>query len=138
MDMYTVNKTQVGSQAAFAGKPAPTVDRVQPREIGRLSGRHRWQASSYSGSSAATRDGLAVRPPSLASQLPQWIEYSHAGKADRRTAGSYKSKHVRLQKNPARNSPGRIYRTVQPHTIQATGINGSAAAQALSRSAAGG
>ncbi|MDQ0123069.1 hypothetical protein J2W17_002016 [Pseudomonas lini] len=65
---------QVGCQAAFAGKPAPTGglrtsvrDRsavwppslasqllqgvcVHPSEIGRLSGRLRWQASSYKGS----------------------------------------------------------------------------------------
>ncbi|CAI8831136.1 hypothetical protein EMIT0P218_11103 [Pseudomonas sp. IT-P218] len=28
-----------GCQAVIAGKPAPTVDRVQPWEMGRLSGR---------------------------------------------------------------------------------------------------
>jgi hypothetical protein len=92
--MYSVKKIQVGCQAAIAGKPAPTVDRVQPGEIGRLSGRHRWQASSYSGSCTAVGDGSAVRlaptidrvrpwgdgavvrPSSLASQLLQWIVYS--------------------------------------------------------------
>ena len=38
----------VGCQAVIAGKPAPTVDRVQPRVIGWVSGRHRRQASSHS------------------------------------------------------------------------------------------
>jgi hypothetical protein len=88
----------VGCRAAFAGKPAPTVDRVQPREMGWLSGRlrqqagphsglstsasgwggqgrFRWQASSYSRSGTAARDGLAFGPPSPAGWLPQWIEY---------------------------------------------------------------
>jgi len=32
--MYAVNKIQVGCQAAIAGRPAPTVDWVQPRVIG--------------------------------------------------------------------------------------------------------
>ncbi len=46
--MYAVNKPQVGCQAAFASKPAPTVDRVWPREMGWLSGRLREQARSHS------------------------------------------------------------------------------------------
>jgi len=41
---------------------------------GRLSGRYRWQASSYSRSGTAARDGSVVRSPSLASQLLQLIE----------------------------------------------------------------
>jgi len=44
MDMYAVNKIQVGCQAVIAGKPAPTVDRVWPQEMGWLSGRHRGDA----------------------------------------------------------------------------------------------
>ena len=34
--MYAVNKQQVGCQTAFASKLAPTINRVQPRAIGRL------------------------------------------------------------------------------------------------------
>jgi hypothetical protein len=110
----------VGSQAAIAGKPAPTVDWVysvgdwsavgrhrwqasshswiecRQLEVGRLSGRLREQARSHSGLGVfserlvgcqaaiagrpaptvdwvwAVRDWSARRPPSLASQLPQW------------------------------------------------------------------
>ncbi|WP_217902016.1 hypothetical protein, partial [Pseudomonas mandelii] len=40
-------KLQVGCQAAFAGKPDPTGNDVHLQVIGRLSGRHRWQASSH-------------------------------------------------------------------------------------------
>jgi hypothetical protein len=40
-------KKLVGWQAAFAGKPAPTGFGVHLREIGRLAGRHRRQASSH-------------------------------------------------------------------------------------------
>ncbi|WP_219094610.1 hypothetical protein, partial [Pseudomonas sp. UMAB-40] len=42
-------KLQVGCQAAFAGKPDPTGNDVHLQVIGRLSGRHRGQASSYKG-----------------------------------------------------------------------------------------
>jgi hypothetical protein len=66
----------VGCQAAIAGRPAPTVDRVHLKETGRLSGRHRWQARSHRGPSTPERDWSAVRPPSLADQLPQWTGYT--------------------------------------------------------------
>ena len=46
-----------------------------PPHPGRLSGRLRWQASSYSGSGMAVGDGWALRTLSLASQLLQWIGY---------------------------------------------------------------
>jgi hypothetical protein len=39
-----------GCQAVIAGRPAPTGFGVHLQEIGRLAGRHRWQASSHSGS----------------------------------------------------------------------------------------
>ncbi|AHZ72855.1 hypothetical protein OU5_5776 [Pseudomonas mandelii JR-1] len=75
---------------------APTVEWMYLQKIGRLSGRVRGQASllqwngctckrlvgcqadfagkprSYSGMGVPARDWLAVRPPSLAGQLPQW------------------------------------------------------------------
>ncbi|SDP48060.1 hypothetical protein SAMN04489798_5924 [Pseudomonas arsenicoxydans] len=40
----------VSYQASIACKPAPTGFGVHLQEIGRLSGRHRWQASSHRGS----------------------------------------------------------------------------------------
>jgi hypothetical protein len=58
-----------------AGRPAPTVDRVHLKETGRLSGRHRWQASSHRVRCTSARDWSAGRPPSLASQLPQGSVY---------------------------------------------------------------
>ena len=106
---------QAGWQAAIAGRPAPTGSRYlrknrsagRPPSLakqlpqdsgtsartGRLSGRHRWQASSHripvhpqeqagwqaaiAGKTAPTRfryirkNRPAIRPPSLAKQLPQ-------------------------------------------------------------------
>jgi hypothetical protein len=56
-------------QAAIAGKPAPTGIEYD-RNTGWLSGRHRWQASSYR-NRVRPQYRLVVRPPSLASQLPQ-------------------------------------------------------------------
>jgi hypothetical protein len=46
---------------------------VHPQEIGRLSGRHREQARSHLDLGTSARDRSAVRPPSRASPLPQWI-----------------------------------------------------------------
>ncbi len=87
-------KRLVGCQAAFAGKPrsysgmgvpardwsavrptsraslAPTVEWVYLQEIGWLSGRLRWQASSHSGMWVPARDWSAGRPPSRASLAP--------------------------------------------------------------------
>jgi hypothetical protein len=68
--VYTC-KRLVDWQAAIAGRSAPTVDRVHLQEIGRLSGRHRWQASSHSGPGTSAGNWSAGRAPSLASQLPQ-------------------------------------------------------------------
>jgi hypothetical protein len=44
---------------------------VHQKENGRLSGRHRWQASSHRGMCTPERKWSAVRPRSLAGQLPQ-------------------------------------------------------------------
>ena len=37
----------VGQLAAIASRLTPTIDRVHLHESGRLSGRHRWQASFH-------------------------------------------------------------------------------------------
>jgi hypothetical protein len=42
-----ISEILVGCQAAFASKPAPTVEWCGSAKIGRLSGRHREQASSH-------------------------------------------------------------------------------------------
>jgi hypothetical protein len=63
-------------QAAIAGRPAPTGFGVHLREIGRLAGRHRWQASSHCGPGTPARDWSAVRQPSPAGQLPQGSVYT--------------------------------------------------------------
>jgi hypothetical protein len=92
-------KIFVGCQAAFAGKPAPTGKSVHLGIIGRLPGRHRWQASSHRGMGfiwerlvdcqsaiagrptptgewgSSGKDWSAVSPPSLAGQLPQGSVY---------------------------------------------------------------
>src|SRR5471032_2505905 len=65
-------KIPVGCQAVFAGKPAPTV-----------------------GLGASGRDWSAVRPPSLASQLPQldWVHQEEIGRLSgrlRRQASSHR------------------------------------------------
>ncbi len=89
-----IRKMLVGCQAAFAGRPAPTVECGYLQENGRLSGRLRGQASllqwnvgtckrmvgcqaafagkprSYSGMWVPARDWSAVRPPSRASLAP--------------------------------------------------------------------
>jgi hypothetical protein len=81
-----ISKILVGCQAAFAGKPAPTIgmdasakywSAVRPpsqasqlpqlkwvyqQNIGRLSGRHRWQARSYKGSEYTLRSSPLIRP----------------------------------------------------------------------------
>ncbi len=49
---------------------------VHQKENGRLSGRHRWQASCHRGMCTPGRTWSAVRPPSLASQLPQGNVYT--------------------------------------------------------------
>jgi hypothetical protein len=64
-------KRLVGWRAAIAGRPAPTGFGVHLQEIGRLAGRHRWQASSHTVRCAPARDWSAGGPPSLAGQLPQ-------------------------------------------------------------------
>jgi hypothetical protein len=69
--MEYICKKLVGCQAAIAGKPAPTGNGIHLQETGRLSGRHRWQASSHREWNTSARDWSAVRPPSLASQLLQ-------------------------------------------------------------------
>ncbi|PPA01575.1 hypothetical protein C4E44_23930 [Pseudomonas sp. MWU12-2312b] len=66
-----VRKKMVGCQAAIAGKPAAIGECVHQEEHGRLSGRHRWQASSHRGMCTPERKWSAVRPRSLAGQLPQ-------------------------------------------------------------------
>jgi hypothetical protein len=40
-------KRLIGWQAAIAGRPAPTGFGLHLQETGRLTGRHRWQASSH-------------------------------------------------------------------------------------------
>ena len=67
-----IGERLVGYQAAFAGKPAPTLlIGVHLREIGRLSGRHRRQASSHTFDwCTSAGDRAAVRPPSRASSAP--------------------------------------------------------------------
>ncbi len=69
-------KRLVGCQAAIAGKPSSYRDWVHLEEIGRLSGRHRWQAKLLQGMGTSGRDWSAVRPPSLASQAPTGNEYT--------------------------------------------------------------
>ncbi|CAI8721563.1 hypothetical protein EMIT0P294_110197 [Pseudomonas sp. IT-P294] len=54
-----------------ASKPAPTMNFVHLREVGRLAGRHRWQASSHNEFCTPAGDWSAVRPPSRAGQLTQ-------------------------------------------------------------------
>jgi hypothetical protein len=66
----------VGCQAAIAGKPAPTGFGVHLQEIGRLAGRHRWQASSHRVRCTPARDWSAGGAPSLAGQLPQGMSTS--------------------------------------------------------------
>ncbi|PAM81677.1 hypothetical protein CES87_24165 [Pseudomonas sp. ERMR1:02] len=51
----------------------PHLNRVHPRKSGRLVGRLRWQASSYTEPGTAAKIRSATRPPSLASQLLQGI-----------------------------------------------------------------
>ncbi len=72
---WYIRENQVGCQAVIAGKPAPTKGVVHPRESGRLSGRHRWQASSYKGRGTSARIRSVVRPPSPASRLLQRAWY---------------------------------------------------------------
>ncbi|PAM78442.1 hypothetical protein CES87_31550 [Pseudomonas sp. ERMR1:02] len=60
MDMYSVNNIQVGCQAAFAGKPAPTFEL---------------------GTSAKVRS--ACRPPSRASLAPTKADWVHPRKSGR-------------------------------------------------------
>jgi hypothetical protein len=55
--MYT-SKNLTTNQAAIASKPAPTVNRGTSGEKGRLSGRHRRQASSH--------NLIWVHPPEMA------------------------------------------------------------------------
>ncbi|MCS3837217.1 hypothetical protein HNR03_001815 [Pseudomonas sp. JAI111] len=62
-----------GGQALSAVRRSRT-HRVQ--EIGRLSGRHRRQASSHRVRCTPARDWLAGRPPSLPGQLPQGSVYT--------------------------------------------------------------
>jgi hypothetical protein len=57
-------------------RPAPTGFDAHLQEIGRLSGRLRWQASSHCGPGTPARDWSAVRPPSPAGQLPQGSVYT--------------------------------------------------------------
>ena len=90
-----IRKKLVGCQAVIAGRPAPTVEsctsarnwsavrppsqasqllqlnRVHQQESGRLSGRHRWQASSHS--------GICVHPQDLGrlSGRHRWQASSH-------------------------------------------------------------
>ncbi len=71
-DAYSRNKF-IGCQAAFAGKPAPTMVPGMPARSGRLSGRLREQARSHNGSGYVRKIRSAVRPPSLASQLLQGV-----------------------------------------------------------------
>jgi len=60
-----------GWPGTIAGRPAPTGFGVHLREIGRLTGRHRWQASSHRVRCTSARDWSADRPPSRAGQLSQ-------------------------------------------------------------------
>ena len=49
-------------------------DRGHPQKTGQLSDRHRQQASSHRDRGTSAKDWSAIRPSSLASRLPKWIE----------------------------------------------------------------
>jgi hypothetical protein len=107
---HRVRSTPAGDWSAVrAPSPAgqlPQGKWVHLGETGRLSGRHRWQASSHKGNGyiwerlvgcqgaiagrpaptremgTSGRDWSAVRPPSLAGQLPQgkWVHLGETGR----------------------------------------------------------
>src|SRR5471030_1300110 len=85
-----IRKIWVGWQAAFAGKPAPTI-----------------------GLSASERYGSAGRPPSQASQLPQ-LDRVHPG-AIGRLSGRLRGQASLLQKQNQKQSG--IHRTAPHHSL---------------------
>ncbi len=65
------------------------LDWVHLRNIGRLAGRLRWQASSHSGMGVPAREWSAVRPPSRASLAPtvEWVYLQKIGRLSGRLRG---------------------------------------------------
>jgi len=75
-----IRKNQVGCQAAFASRLAPTFGSATSVRIGRLGGRHRWQASSH-------RD------------LVQKVEIGRLGDRHRELAHFYKERGVHQEES---------------------------------------
>ncbi len=109
-----------GCQAVIAGKPAPTVDRVQPRGMGWLSGRLRWQASSHSGLNTATparRIAVPLVPTSLNTCVCKKSrpEFSGQDLSNRTTPHHSGNRNQRIRRRPSAFSISR--RRINPHCV---------------------